>query len=237
MKSIKLHAILVLIAAIITISSLPTLASDIPRETIPDNTSQAAVDIAESYVSDTLLKVQNGMGYADAKGETNRILFKAYLANQTGGYSYGLLSIIANNAIFEYRDMYLRPDVYVAYESYVKVLLADLITEVETGVKTYKDAKKEAYTRIYKSVDPNYDPAERFMVDFCYWDVISVDGAMFNRARKVLADAEEKYKALQFWLFNNDFYIKYNENKLAQNWHTLADDTRKIICYNNIIKK
>jgi len=135
------------------------------------------------------------MGYADAKGETNRILFKAYLANQTGCYSYGLLKVIANNAIFEYRDMHLRPDVYAAYESYVKVLLADLITEVETGVKTYKDAKKEAYDRIYKAVDPNYDPNERMFVDFCYWDVISVDGAVFNRARKVLLDAEARYKA------------------------------------------
>ena len=195
MKSIKLHSVLVLITTIVIILSMPTFASEIPREAIPDNAPQAAVDIAESYVSDTLLKVQNGMGYADAKGETNRILFKAYLANQTGGYSYGLLKVIANNAIFEYRDMYLRPDVYAAYESYVKVLLADLITEVETGVKTYKDAKKEAYDRIYKAVDPNYDPNERMFVDFCYWDVISVDGAVFNRARKVLLDAEARYKA------------------------------------------
>ncbi len=42
-------------------------------------------------ISDTLTKVQSDMGYADAKGEINRILFKAYLANQTGGYSHGLL--------------------------------------------------------------------------------------------------------------------------------------------------
>ena len=132
------------------------------------------------------------MGYADAKDETNRILFKAYLANQTGGYSYGLLKDIANNAIFEYRDMYLRPDVYATYETYVNVLLADLITGGETGIKTYKDAKKEAYDRIYKAVDPNYDPNERMFVDFCYWDVISVDGAVFNRARKVLLDAEAR---------------------------------------------
>ena len=194
MKTIKLHTIPILIATILAFSALPTFASDIPREAVPDNTPQEVVDIAECYIRDTLTKVQSGMGYADAKGETNRILFKAILANQTGGYSYGLLKVIANNAIFEYRDMYLRPDVYAAYESYVKILLADLITEVETGVKTYKDAKREAYDRIYKAVDPNYDPNERMFVDFCYWDVISVDGAVFNRARKVLLDAEARYK-------------------------------------------
>lgn len=119
------------------------------------------------------------------------------LSNKTGGYSYGLLTIIANNAMFEYRDMYLRPNVYAEYEAQVKILLADLITAVENGTMTYKDAKKEAYTRIYKSVDPSYDPKDRFLVDFCYWDVISVDGAMFNRARKVLLDAEAKYQASQ----------------------------------------
>ena len=190
----KLHTIPILISLILTLSIPCVFALEVPREAIPDNTPQEAVDIAESYVSDTLLKVQNGMGYADAKSEANRILFKAYLSNQTGGYSYGLLKIIAYNAIFEYRDIYLRPDVYAAYEAQAKILLADLITEVETGVKTYKDAKKEAYDRIYKAVDPNYDPNERMFVDFCYWDVISVDGAVFNRARKVLLDAEARYK-------------------------------------------
>lgn len=167
----------------------------VPRESIPDNTPQTAVDVAEGYIKDTLVKVQNGLWYADAKAETNRILFKAFLNNQTEGYSYGLLTIIANNAIFEYRDMYLRPDVYAAYEAQVKILLADLIVAVKTGSMTYKDAKKEAYTLIYKSVDPSFDPQDRFLVDFCYWDVIAVDSAMFNRVRKVLIEAEDRYKA------------------------------------------
>ena len=34
----------------------------------------------------------------------------------------------------------------------------------------------------------NYCPVPKL-----YWDVISVDGAMFNRARKVLLEAETKY--------------------------------------------
>ena len=203
MKKNKLRIIPILMAIITVISVIPAHATSIPRESIPDNTPQAAVDVAESYIKDTLVKVQNGLGYADAKGETNRILFNAFLNNKTSGYSYGLLTIIANNAMFEYRDMYLRPTVYAEYEARVKVLLADLITAVENGTMTYKDAKKEAYTRIYKSVDPNYDPSDRFLVDFCYWDVISVDGAMFNRARKVLLDAEAKYQSSQCQICQN----------------------------------
>ena len=195
MRKSKLRIIPILIAVIMVISIMPAHATGISRESIPENTPQAAVDVAENYIRGTFVKVQIGLGYADAKGETNSILFNAFLKNQTGGYSYGLLTIIANNAMFEYRDMYLRPDAYAAYEAQVKVLLADLITAVETGAMTYKDAKKEAYTLIYKSVDPNFDPKDRFFVDFCYWDVISVDGAMFNRARKVLIEAEDRYKA------------------------------------------
>ena len=193
MKKNKLCIIPILIAIVLAISVIPAHATVIPREAIPDCTPQTAVDVAESYIKDTLIKVQNGLGYADAKNETNRILFKAFLSNQTQGYSYGLLTVIANNATFEHRDMYLRPDVYAAYEAQVKVLLADLIKAVENGTKTYIDAKKEAYTLIYKSVDPSFDPKDRFLVDFCYWDVIAVDGAMFNRARKVLLEAEERY--------------------------------------------
>ena len=116
------------------------------------------------------------------------------MSNQTNGYSYGLLTIIANNALFEYRDLYLRSDYYAAAEEQVKVLISDLITSVETGVLSYEKAKEEAYTRIYKSVDPSYDPSEKEFVDFCYWDIPSVDSAYFNRARKLLLIAEEKYK-------------------------------------------
>lgn len=72
-------------------------------------------------------------------------------------------------------------------------MLADLITQVETGMD-YEEARKEAYTRIYMSVDPNFDSSEREMTDFCYWDTPAVDSAMFNRARKVLLEAEAKYK-------------------------------------------
>jgi hypothetical protein len=125
--------------------------------------------------------------------EANNLIYNAVLSGQAGGYGYGLLSPIACNAIFEYRDIYLRPDFYVAAEADVRNLLADLIAKVETGMD-YEEARKEAYTRIYRSVDPNFDPSEREMTDFCYWDTPAVDSAMFNRARKVLLEAEAKYK-------------------------------------------
>ncbi len=99
MKTTKLHIITILIATILAMSTLPTLASGVPREAIPENTPQSAIDVAERYIGDTLSKVQNGMGYADAKAETNRILFNAFLNNQTGGYSYGLLTIITINTM------------------------------------------------------------------------------------------------------------------------------------------
>ena len=184
-----------LIAVIMFLSGISAHAETIPRESIPRNTPQQAVDIAQELIGTTLDKVTAGLGYADAKAETNRIIFNAFLNNQTGGYSYGLLTIIANNAIFECRDLYLRPEYYKNAEEVVKVLLADIITDVENGVLTYGDAKKQAYIRIYQSVNPAFDPAECFMTDFCYWDIPAVDSAYFNRARKQLLEAEDRYKA------------------------------------------
>lgn len=185
----------ILIAVITAISVIPAYAEVIPRESLPENTPQAAVDIAEYFIRDTLAKVQGGLGYAGARAETNRILFNAVLNNQTDGYGYGILTIIANNALFEYRDLYLRSDFYAAAEEQVKVLIPELIIAVENGSMSYEKAKEEAYTRIYKSVDSSYDPSEKLFVDFCYWDVPSVDSAYFNRARKLLLDAEEKCKS------------------------------------------
>ena len=52
------------------------------------------------------------------------------------------------------------------------------------------DAKKEAYIRILQAKDNNFNPAVDMQGDFCYWDVPSVDSAYFNRARKLLFDAE-----------------------------------------------
>lgn len=195
MKKHIISIILILFAALTVLTGVPVSAEEIPREAIPYNTPQQAVDVAQKLIGATLDKVEDGLGYADAKAETNKIIFKAFLDKQTEGYSYGLLTIIANNAIFEYRDMYLRPEHYQKAEETVRVLLADLITAVENGSLTYMDAKKQAYIKIYQSVNPAFDPDEYYMTDFCYWDIPAVDSAVFNRARKVLLEAEVRYIA------------------------------------------
>lgn len=184
----------ILIAVITAISVIPAYAEVIPRESLPENTPQAAVDTAEVLIGATLAKVEYGMGYADARAETNRIIFEAFLSNQTNGYSYGLLTIIANNAIYEYRDMYLRPEYYRNAEEIVKIMITDLIASVENGTMAYDEAKKQAYIRIYQSVNPAFNPEDCYMTDFCYWDIPAVDSAYFNRTRKLLLNAEEQYR-------------------------------------------
>ena len=47
MRTIKLHTILILNTTIITLSSVPTFASGMPREAIPKNTPQSAIGVAE----------------------------------------------------------------------------------------------------------------------------------------------------------------------------------------------
>lgn len=190
----------ILIAVITAISVIPAYAEVIPRESLPENTPQAAVDTAEVLIGATLAKVESGMGYADARAETNRIIFEAFLSNQTNGYSYGLLTIIANNAIYEYRDMYLRPEYYRNAEEIVKIMITDLIASVENGTMAYDEAKKQAYIRIYQSVNPAFNPEDCYMTDFCYWDIPAVDSAYFNRARKLLLNAEEQYRNSVCWI-------------------------------------
>lgn len=171
--------------------SMTAQAAEVPRESVPIRAPQEAVNITENLIGGVLNEVTNGLGYADAKNKTNNIIFNAVISGQTNGYGYGVLTAIANNAIFEYRDLYLRPEYYAAAEAQVKALISDIIADVENG-KEYESARKAAYTRIYQSVNPSYNPEEYFMVDFCYWDVPAVDSAMFNRARKLLLEAVSK---------------------------------------------
>ena len=97
------------------------------------------------------------------------------------------MSPISQNAIRDARDIYLRPEVYAQYEAYLKVLLADIISDTANG-RDYTEARKEAYTRIYQSIDPAYIPRE-IGTDWCYIDVPPVDSAMFTVARKLLHNA------------------------------------------------
>ena len=108
MKKISIILITIsLMASAVTVNAAP-----VPRESAPCNATEHQITVAEKFISGVLDEVKNGMGYADARAKTNRIFFNAWINGQTSGYSYGELTDIANNAIFQYRDMYLRPNFY-----------------------------------------------------------------------------------------------------------------------------
>ena len=193
MKKWKFTA-LTLISVLFMTFVIPDYAEGIPQESLPRNTPPGSIAVAERLIGGILNEVVAGMGYSDAKIKAHNTILNAVLADETDGYGFAILSAIANNAIFEYRDMYLRPEYYKQAEEQVRMLIADLIEQVKSG-KDYEEARKIAYTRIYQAADPSYDPDEYYLMDFCYWDVPVVDSAMFNRARKLLLDAQEYYKA------------------------------------------
>lgn len=87
--------------------------------------------------------------------------------------------------------MYLRPDYYAEKENEVRALIADLIIEVENGAD-YETAKEKAYTRIYQSANPSYNPEIDKAGDFCYWDIPPVDRVLLTQARKLLKNAKSR---------------------------------------------
>ncbi len=164
-------------------------AAEIPRETTPLNITEHQIQITENLISDILDEVQAGkLGYTLAAGYANTRIRKAVMANQTDGNGYGILSPIAQNAIRVIRDRQLRPDAYVNAEEELKVLLADLVTEVQNG-KDYMEALKEAYEIIYQSADASFNYDEQFSLDTCYRDIPAVGNEKFTVARKLLLEA------------------------------------------------
>lgn len=194
MKKTWKITVFTLLMALLISSVIPAYAEEIPRESLPRNTPPGSIPVAERLISGILDEVAAGMGYSDAKIKAHNTILNAVLANETDGYGFAILSAIANNAIFEYRDMYLRPEYYKQAEEQVRVLISDLIEQVKNG-GNYEEARKAAYTRIYQTADPSYNPDDYYLMDFCYWDVPAVDSALFNRARKLLLDAQEYYEA------------------------------------------
>ncbi len=172
----------------LTIAPLTANAAKIPIETYPENATAQSAAITENLISGILDEVQNGLGYQMASGRANTIIRKAVIDNQTNGYGYGILSAISQNAIRYYRDVYLRPDYYAETENTVKALISDLIIEVENGAD-YETVKEKAYTRIYQSANPSYNPDIDKVGDFCYWDIPPVDSVMLMQARKLLQNA------------------------------------------------
>ena len=186
----KKQIITLVITAILITSNISAYAAEIPIESAPLNATEAQIQITENLISDILDEVQAGkLGYTLATGYANTRIRKSVIANQTDGNGYGILSPIAQNAIRIMRDRQLRPDAYAKAEEELKVLLADLITEVQNG-KDYMEAVKEAYIRIYKSVNPSFDYDEQFSLDICYRDIPVVGIEKFTLARKLLLVAQ-----------------------------------------------
>ena len=187
----KKQIITLAITAVLAITNLSAYAAEIPRESAPLNATEAQIQITENLISDILDEVQSGkLGYTLAAGYANTRIRKAVIANQTDGNGYGILSPIAQNAIRVMRDMQLRPYAYAEAEEELKVLLADLIIEVQNR-KDYMEAVKEAYIRIYKSVNPSFDYDEQFSLDTCYRDIPAVGNEKFTVARKLLLEANK----------------------------------------------
>ena len=191
MKTKKTLITAVILAAV-TATSFSVSAADILPEAPPVYASEESISVTENLISGILSEVKNGLGYGEANGKAQAIICKAVIDNQTNGFGYADLMSIARNTIFQYRDMYLRPEYYTQTEENLKPFLADLITEVENGTKEYDAARKEAYERICQTANPNFNYMEQMALDSCYRDIPAIDGAVFSITRQQLLEAQAR---------------------------------------------
>ena len=183
----------ILLAAILTAAiTQSAYAAEIPVECAPENATPESIAITETLISPILDEVQNGLGYQPAWCNAHNAVFNAVLAGNTNGYGYLDLAAVARNALIYYRDVYLRPEYYAEKEAAAKALLSDLICEVENGTKNYDTALKEAYTKIYQTINPAYVPNEEIGIDRIYLDIPAADTVMFTQARKLLKEAQTR---------------------------------------------
>ncbi len=188
MKTIKaIKAIIIL--TMVSIFTTTTYAAEVPRESAPCNATNEAIVFVESCIGDILTEVQNGLGYADARAKSNRIFFNAWLSGQTNSYSYGELVDIANCAIWQYRDMYLRPDFYANNLEKVRTIIVPVIEDYKSGKITYAEAEFNARTKIYQSVNPSFNPDAEYMKDPLSRDIPSVDNSLFILARTLILES------------------------------------------------
>ena len=180
----------IIICLIITMLITSTVnAAEVPRESAPCNATNEAIIFIERFIDDILTEVQNGLGYADARAKSNRIFFDAFLKGQTNGYSYGELVDIANATIWQYRDMYLRPDFYANNLERVRTIIAPVIEDYKSGKTTYAEAEFNARNMIYQSVNPLFNPDVEYMKDPISRDIPPVDNSLFILARKLLLES------------------------------------------------
>ena len=176
---------LIVLLLMLTISTSVS-AAEIPQESLPSNATFECMEYTESLISDILDKVQNGLGFSNAQAEARRRFFTLVVRGQSNGYSFSQLSEIASNAIFQCRDMYLRPEFYTQNEDKVRHLISDVLEEYKLGKIDYNEAKKRAYEKIYQSVDASFDYDIEFAKDTCYRNIPSVDNTLFTIARKLI---------------------------------------------------
>ncbi len=179
---------LLVILCLLSIISTTVNAAEVPRESVALHISVDCVIVAENLIADVLTEVENGLGYSDARAKSNRIFFNAWLNGQTNGYSYGELVDIANVAIWQYRDMYLRPDFYANNLEKVRVIIAPVIEDYKSSKITYAEAEFNARSKIYQSVKPDFDPDVEYMKDPLSRDIPSVDNSLFILARRLLLE-------------------------------------------------
>lgn len=177
-----------LITLSLTASAVTANAAPILKESLPCYATTEQVTVTENLISGILDEVKNGLGYTDARAKSNVIIFNAWLNGQTGRYAYGELTPIANNAIYQYRDMYLRPNFYIENEEKVRDIIAEVITQYANGEIDYAKAEFNARVKIYQSVNPAFNPDEEFAKDTCYRDIPPIDNGMFTIARKLLLE-------------------------------------------------
>lgn len=186
MKTLKAIVIFILVSVFTT----TTYAAEVPRESAPCNAIEEAINTAEGLVGDILAEVQNGLGYADARAKSNRIIFNAFLNGQTNGFSYGELVDIANGAIFYYRNAYLRPDFYTENVGRIRSVVAPVIEDYKAGKITYAEAEFNARVKIYQSINPSFNPDIEFAKDPIYRDIPPVDNSLFAIARKLILESK-----------------------------------------------
>lgn len=176
-----------IILSIIAVTSTTAFAAKIPRESAPDSATKHQIQITENPISGILDNVQNGESYGSASCKANNAIRKAVMSNQADDYGYGILSAISQNAIRITCDKMLRPEVYRQYEEYLKVLLADILTDVRNG-RDLENVRKAAYEQIYQSVNPSFNYDKQFLLDICYHNIPVVDAAMFTVARQLIIE-------------------------------------------------
>ena len=176
---------LIILMLVLTIS-ISVSAAEIPPEALPSNATFECMEYTESLITDILDKVQNGLGFSDAQAQARQRFFNLVVSGQSNGYSFSQLSEVASNAIFQYRDMYLRPEFYTQNEDKVRCLIPDVLEAYKLDRIDYNEAKKRAYEKIYQSVDASFDYDREFAKDTCYRNIPSVDNSLFTIARKLI---------------------------------------------------